>query len=238
MMTLPIRRQSAPVLRGLSIFFYGMAKVGKTTQAAKFPEPLILNCEPGGTNFLSGEYDVIDVASLDQLDGLAEALVKAQHKTLLIDGITWLINDTVRQRAKGKEGNPRRRIYAEVTDQVGRILGVLMDSDKIVIATGHSRMVDIDDDPQATGTAKPGDPDMKEIRPDINPSLAAGVLGLFSIICYCFADAAGSKIVTKPIRTSKLRILAGDRSGILDRIMPLDADLVMAKLRAHAKGAA
>ena len=44
------RKQEAPVLRTLSVLLYGIPKVGKTTEAAKFPGALLLNCEPSGTD--------------------------------------------------------------------------------------------------------------------------------------------------------------------------------------------
>lgn len=234
-MSLPIRKQSAPVLRGLSILLYGMPKVGKTTAASRFPEPVFLSCEPGGTNFVTGEIDVVDVEGIDHLEKLIPHLATSSYKTIVLDGFTWLINSSVRGRAKNATGNQRRRIYAEVTDQMARILGELLTMDRIVVATGHSRIVEVDDD-TSPATPKRGDDegDLQEIRPDINPSLAGGVLGLFSIICYCYPDQAGSRMITKPIKTSTHRILAGDRSGKLDRTMPLDAGLLMQQLRDFA----
>lgn len=236
-MSLPIRKQAAPVLRGLSILLYGMPKVGKTTAASRFPEPVFLNCEPGGTNFIPGEIDVVDVENMDHLERMIPDLAASSYKTIVLDGFTWLINNTVRQRSRNVAGNARRRIYAEVTDQMGRILGDLLTLDRIVVATGHSRIVDVVDDQSSAPKAhKPDEEgDLDEIRPDINPSLAGGVLGLFSIICYCYADQSGSKMLTKPTRTARFRILAGDRSGKLDRVMPLDAGALMAQLRAVAQ---
>lgn len=239
MNALNIRKQTAPVLRNLSILFYGMPKVGKTTQAAKFPGAVILNCEPGGTDLLKGEYDVIDVPNLDHLSNLLAALSSSEYKTIIIDGFTWLINQAVREQARKSNVKDRRRVYGDVTDRVSTILGELLSVGKIVIATGHSRIVDVEDDARADAPAqasqnKSDAPDKVEIRPDINPRLSDSVFGLFSIIAYCYASADGSKMLTKPVDNDKRRILAGDRSGVLPKIMKLDGNALMGELRATA----
>ena len=113
------------------------------------------------------------------------------------------------------------RAYALNTEQVQRILGDILRGGKIVIATGHSRTVD---DDETEGKV--------EVRPDINPALSNGVFGLFSIIAYCYPTREGSKMLTKPEDNEKRRILAGDRSGVLPKIMRLSADELMAALKA------
>lgn len=215
------RKQSAPVLRTLSILLYGVPKVGKTTEAAKFPNAILLNCEPSGTDLLKGEHNIFDVESLDALGNVVPAVVASPYKTIVLDGFTWLINQSVRERI-GREGESKRlRIYGQVTEQVQRILGDLLRSGKIVVATGHSRLVDIDDEQDGK----------VEVRPDINPRLSDGVFGLFSIIAYCYPTKQGSMILTKPEDNEKRRILAGDRSGILPKTMELSAEKMMALLR-------
>lgn len=237
-----IRKQTGIVLRNLSILLYGQPKIGKTTQAAKFPNALLLNCEPGGTDMLAGEHNIVDVRSLDQLDALVQEIAASEYKTIIVDGFTWLINQAVRERSRRFTGKDRRRIYADVTDQVSRIMGDLLSANKLVIATGHSRAVDVDDEPMPGEPPKPR-PDSRsgkeeeekiEIRPDLNPRLADSIFGLFSIIAYCFTGSDGSKMLTKPMDNAKRRILAGDRSGVLPQIMPLDAKLLQDALKAAA----
>jgi hypothetical protein len=215
------RKQNAPVLRGLSILLYGVPKVGKTTEAAKFPGALLLNCEPSGTDLLKGEHDVYDVTSLQQLDSFVAQLANTQYKTVVLDGFTWLINQAVSEEIKRRGKQHSLPIYGEVTDNVKRILGDILRSGKIVVATGHSRLVDVE------GEAK----DKVEVRPDINPRLSDGVFGLFSIIAYCYPTADGSKMLTKPQDNDKRRIVAGDRSGVLPTVMPLSADKLMEFMR-------
>jgi len=215
------RKQSAPVLRSLSVLLYGVPKVGKTTEAAKFPGAILLNCEPSGTDLLKGEHEVYDVASLQQLDSITAQLAGTPYKTIVLDGFTWLINQAVSEEIKRRGKGYSLPIYGEVTDQAKRILGDILHSGKIVVATGHSRLVDVE------GEAK----DKVEVRPDINPRLSDGVFGLFSIIAYCYPSAQGSMMLTKPEDNDKRRIIAGDRSGVLPKTMPLSADKLMEYMR-------
>lgn len=215
------RKQSAPVLRSLSVLLYGVPKVGKTTEAAKFPGAILLNCEPSGTDLLKGEHEVYDVNSLQQLDNITAQLAGTPYKTIVLDGFTWLINQAVSEEIKRRGKGYSLPIYGEVTDQAKRILGDILHSGKIVVATGHSRLVDVE------GEAK----DKVEVRPDINPRLSDGVFGLFSIIAYCYPSAQGSMMLTKPEDNDKRRIIAGDRSGILPKTMPLSADKLMEYMR-------
>jgi hypothetical protein len=215
------RKQSAPVLRNLSILLYGVPKVGKTTEAAKFPNAILLNCEPSGTDLLKGEHDVYDVTGLGALENMAPAICNSSYKTIVLDGFTWLINQAVSEEIKRRGKGHSLPIYGEVTDQTKRILGNILLAGKIVVATGHSRLVDVE------GEAK----DKVEIRPDINPKLADGVFGLFSIIAYCYPTSQGSMMLTKPEDNDKRRIQAGDRSGVLPKTMALSADKLMEYMR-------
>lgn len=214
------RKQTAPVLKNLSVLFYGVPKVGKTTEAAKFPGAILLNCEPSGTDLLKGEHDVFDVASLTALENMTPAICNSGYKTIVLDGFTWLVNRAVNEKIKQGGDRARLRAYGDITDQTKRILGDLLLAGKIVVATGHSRMVD---DDEIEGKV--------EVRPDINPKLADGVFGLFSIIAYCYPSPEGSKMLTKPQDTPKRRILAGDRSGVLPTTMKLSASDLMTALR-------
>ncbi len=214
------RKQSAPVLRSLSILLYGVPKVGKTTEAAKFPGAILLNCEPSGTDLLKGEHEVFDVTSLAHLEQIVGGITNSPYKTVVLDGFTWLINQAATAKTKEMGERNRLRAYAVITEQTKSILDGILRSGKIVVATGHSRIVD---DEEKEGKV--------EVRPDINPRLSDGVFGLFSIIAYCYPTNDGSKMLTKPQDNEKRRILAGDRSGVLPVTMPLSADKLMEYMR-------
>ena len=219
------RKQEAPVLRTLSVLLYGVPKVGKTTEAAKFPGAVLLNCEPAGTDLLKGAHDVVDVGGLDHLDRMTRDIINSPYKTIVLDGFTWMINQAAREKVNAMGASKRLPAFGMITDQTQRILGDILRGGKIVIATGHSRTVD---DEEIEGKV--------EVRPDINPALSNGVFGLFSIIAYCYPTRDGSKMLTKPEDNEKRRILAGDRSGVLPKIMRLSADELMAALKQTQPG--
>ncbi len=214
------RKQAAPILRNLSILLYGIPKTGKTTEAAKFPGAVLLNCEPAGTDLLKGDHDIFDVASLDHLERTTAAICASKYQTIVLDGFTWLISQAAREIVAKKGPAHRLPAYGEVTDRTQRVLGDILRSGKIVVATGHARQVEVEG--EAAGKL--------EIRPDINPRLSDGLFGLFSIIAYCYPTSAGSTILTKPTDDDKRRIIAGDRSGILPKTMELSAAKILETL--------
>lgn len=224
---LNVRRQEKPVLSRLSVLLYGFPKIGKTTQAAKLPGALLLNCEPGGTDFVKNA-DVVDIHNLAELERTIDLIIKSDYKAVVLDGFTWMVNQAAKIEAARPGANGRqqdgRRVYQQISDRVTAVIGKLLDSGKIVIATGHSRMVDSSD----------GSADKKDVRPDLNESLADDLFGVFSIICYCYPTQSGSMMLTKPNDNDKRRIFAGDRSGVLPEKMPLDLPKMLAALKATA----
>jgi len=58
---------------------YGPPKAGKTTAAATWPEPLIIECEPGGADFVKAYIQEIDSFSTDKEPGWAKALAQLRE---------------------------------------------------------------------------------------------------------------------------------------------------------------
>lgn len=224
---LNVRRQEKPILSRLSVLLYGFPKIGKTTQAAKLPGALLLNCEPGGTDFVKNA-DVVDIRNLAELERMIDLIIKSEYKSVVLDGFTWMVNQAAKIEAAKPGSNGRqqdgRRVYQQISDRVTAVIGKLLDSGKIVIATGHSRMVDSSD----------GSADKKDVRPDFNEALADDVFGAFSVVCYCYPTQGGSMMLTKPSDNAQRRIYAGDRSGVLPEKMPLDLPKMLAALKATA----
>ncbi|RLG44478.1 MAG: hypothetical protein DRN81_04515 [Thermoproteota archaeon] len=58
---------------------YGPPKVGKSTAAATWPEPLIIECEPGGADYIEGYIVEIDSRSKNGKPGWARALAQLRN---------------------------------------------------------------------------------------------------------------------------------------------------------------
>src|SRR5512136_428185 len=107
MNTPPIRHQTptrGPDFPARAFFFYGEPKTGKTTAAAAFPKPWILNTlSENGTSEIAG--DVTDIASLADLQAalhwFRSDLPHHGYQTIVFDGLTTFVTDAViRQNSK------------------------------------------------------------------------------------------------------------------------------------------
>jgi hypothetical protein len=85
---------------------FGAPKVGKTSFVQQWPEPLILNLEPGGCRYISKAY-VLDVGSLQELREVFAALNAKReslpYKTIAIDTID-VVNDWAEEQARAELG--------------------------------------------------------------------------------------------------------------------------------------
>lgn len=142
------------IKKRLKAFFYGAAKVGKTTAAIQFPKPYVIDTEKGAEN--KRYVDLIDKQEgaifqcFDFEDLLKEvkSLMVEDHpyKTLVIDPITTIYESLLDQSAskirneeKGKDGTEFGRHYGEANKQMKRLMNLLMRIDMNVIVTAHAK---------------------------------------------------------------------------------------------------
>ena len=134
------------VQKRLKIFFYGPAKVGKTTASIQFPKPYWIDTEgsadkpiyaklmkeAGGVVFQTQDFDEVvkEVRSL-----LTE---KHEFKTVIIDSFTILYNDLL-DRESLIVGTEFGRHYGEANKKVKHLLNLLLRLDMNVIITSHSK---------------------------------------------------------------------------------------------------
>ncbi|MDD3134885.1 MAG: AAA family ATPase [Methanoregula sp.] len=85
---------------------FGAPKVGKTSFVQQWPEPLILNLEPGGCRYISDAY-VMDIGSLKELRDVYATLAAKKgaipYKTIAIDTID-VVNDWAEEQALAELG--------------------------------------------------------------------------------------------------------------------------------------
>lgn len=232
MTKLKIIRREAANLAGLSMLLYGQSKVGKTTVAASFSQPLIVACHPKGVDALVG-VDIVYVDTLASLKSIVPDIVASDYRTVVLDDITLLINHEGRQGAgqTGQNGQPVRgeAVYRDLVRKVDDALTQLFATNKIIIATGHDRSVESTD---STGSKT------IEIRPDANEVLSDYLVRTFSIVGYCHSALNGPQMTTRPtikqvtVNREQViyHILAGDRFNILPNPVALKPDVIRQNL--------
>lgn len=143
------------IQKRLKAFFYGAAKVGKTTTAIQFPKPYLIDTEKGaehnqyvkllekqeGVVFRTTEYDEIlkEVRSL--------LTVKHDFKTLIIDSFTIIYDNLLHECAlklsnprTGSDGTESGRNYLLAGRYVKRLFDLLIKLDMNVIITAYSKI--------------------------------------------------------------------------------------------------
>lgn len=130
----------------LKVFFYGAAKVGKTTASIQFPKPYWIDTEgsadkpiyvqlmkkSGGVVFQTQDFEeVVKEVKLLMTE-------KHEFKTLIIDSFTILYNDLV-DKFEVKMGSEFGRHITAANKRVKHLLNLLLRLDMNVIITSHSK---------------------------------------------------------------------------------------------------
>lgn len=130
----------------LKVFFYGAAKVGKTTASIQFPKPYWIDTEgsadkpiyvqlmkkSGGVVFQTQDFEeVVKEVKLLMTE-------KHEFKTLIIDSFTILYNDLV-DKFEAKMGSDFGRHVTAANKRVKHLLNLLLRLDMNVIITSHSK---------------------------------------------------------------------------------------------------
>lgn len=137
----------------LKAFFYGAAKVGKTTAAIQFPKPYLIDTERGAENdkyvnmLEKGGGVIFQTTDFDEVVKEVSQLMTEKHeyKTLIIDPLTILYDDLLEKSAtKGisatdKEGTAFGRHYKVAEKRMKSLYSMLMKLDMNVIITSHAK---------------------------------------------------------------------------------------------------
>jgi len=134
------------IQKRLKAFFYGGAKVGKTTASIQFPKPYLIDTERGAENdkyvklleqsggviFQTNDFDDVlkEVTSL-----LTE---KHEYKTLIIDPMTVLY-DNLLEKWSIKVGTDYGRHANYAAKQMKNLYSLLLRLDMNVIITSHAK---------------------------------------------------------------------------------------------------
>lgn len=138
-------------------FFYGNAKVGKTTAAIQFPKPYIIDTERGCENkkytklIEEGEGAVFQTNDFNEvLQEIKELLtVKHGYKTLVIDSLSPLYSDladkcadNIKRKSKDPDssGTEFGRHLMEANKKMKHLINLLYRLDMNVIITSHAKV--------------------------------------------------------------------------------------------------
>ena len=195
-----------------SFLLYGQPKVGKTTTAAQFPKPLILNAiGENGTTEIAG--DVADIATPDDLLEIVRWLVADPdhsmrgYQTVVLDGLsTFCIEAVVRVGSKDT-----RRSVKDATAELRPALHSFLSLSCIRVLTGHARQEEEEVTLNGRSAVK------ISVYPDLPPRLRLFVEGRVDAVGYCFASNGKSQVWWLPLDTDMPRpraIAAGNRLGL------------------------
>jgi hypothetical protein len=141
------------VEKRLKAFFYGNAKVGKTTAAIQFPKPYLIDTERGAENekyvdlLEKGKGVIFQTNDFDEVIKEVKALLTEKHeyKTLIIDPLTTIYNDLIDKSAKSRisdkdpDGTAFGGHYGAANKKIKILYNLLLRLDMNVIITSHAK---------------------------------------------------------------------------------------------------
>ncbi|MEZ6100258.1 MAG: ATP-binding protein [Pirellulaceae bacterium] len=219
-----------------TILLYSPPKLGKSTFASRFPDAVFLECEPG-----LNHLDVFKVPTYtwDDFLGACKLIAEGQHsfKTIVIDTVDNAFK-FCSEHVCGKhnieyEGDMGHgKGWALVKNEWHRVLTRLASLPYGLVLISHAQDKVIE---TRTG-------EYTKTQPSLPDRARNVVLGLVDIILYGDAvprkDGAGNVTIDRVIRTKPHPTYeAGDRTGRLPEVLPLDYDAFQQAFLAAAASA-
>jgi len=211
----------------LVMMVYGMGGVGKTTFAATFPKPLLLDFENGAKYF--GERGIeVDVAlfkhwpTLEDKKALATAI--ENYETVIVDPIgeamEKLINDTNTisgSKFRQNGGDLTMAGWGEVKKQMRNFIKFLRDSNKNVILVAH---VD-----------EKMDDEVLVKRPLIATKLSDEIITMVDVVGYMrTVEKDGQTVRLIQVDGTDSKVISKDRTGKLGKYLKPEYSYIAAQL--------
>lgn len=202
-----------------SWFLYGEVKVGKTTAAANYPAPLLMNFKPeNGTVEIAG--DVWDYQTVQEARAAIVWFKEGKHeyRTLAWDGFTNFVISLV--KAKEKAGGDPRRAHAQAADEVMPLIAEFMELrnfHRVII--GHGRIDSTTVTVKKEGGGNFYNVPQNVMQPDLPPRLRGYLLGLVDSFGYCYKAPGGGRRVRwseiAPATDKEHKAKPGELKGLL-----------------------
>lgn len=243
------RIQVGPRFGAISTLLVGDSGVGKTSQAAQWPQPVVFNLERG-TDMLSGALPIYDVGehftTMAELQALIEELTRAisrkeaSYKTLMFDGLTRF----VRNEAERRSNENTLLLYRDISLRMANMLDTVLGAGVLVVATGHTRRRTVVESDTYYGI---------EIVPDFSQAVADSIMQLFDMVLYCYFDSNSNRkaLTTTTVQQRKKREKIGSTwatvtyqytiraktrgNAFRERTIPLSASSILTSLRDWGK---
>lgn len=130
----------------LKAFFYGKAKVGKTTAAIQFVKPYLIDTEGGAIHkkykdiLRKQEGVIFETNDCDEIINEVKALLTTKHdyKTLVIDSLTTVYNDLV-DKYEEIVGTEYGKHFNAANKKMKHLYNLLARLDMNVIITSHAK---------------------------------------------------------------------------------------------------
>ena len=206
----------------MNTLIYGNPKVGKSTLASQIPDSLFLATEKG---YNSLEVYKVDIISWGDLLKTCKELTTTEHKftNLVIDTVDLLYRkceDHIMKREGATHPSDLAfgKGFSMVKNEFVRVVNNINQAGYGITFISHSKEVEI-----TKGVSK-----FNYMDTSLSGSVNVVVCGLCDFIFYAYIGSDGDrKIRTKPTKN----VNAGDRTGRLPELMPMDYKAITTALR-------
>ncbi len=210
-------------LRG---YIYGEPKVGKTTFAASFPDPLIIATEVGYAHLRVHKVDIPDWLTFKSL--VTELKASKRFSTLVVDTVDLLWDQCAAYICKKKNleylGDAEfGKGYKLARDEFLSAINILVHTGRGILFISHSETKTI-----TTRTST-----LSRTLSSLSATARKVILPLVDYVGYCYATEKGERIITFEPKES---IEAGDRSGRLPAWSPLNYSTLMSHFNKTTQG--
>lgn len=200
----------------IAALFYGRAGTGKTTLAASFPNPLLLDVREKGTDSVTDVegLDVLKIEDWDEFERVYWYLKSKDHdyQTVIIDAITQL--QDIKVTEVSGEGHVSKQEWNKISGPLKTwIINYrdLIDEGINVVFLAHDRSTEVDDGEDGELT-----PDM---GPRLMPSVASVLNGAVKVIGNTFIREEVTKVIGgKSQREAQYCLRLGPHSRFITKI--------------------